>query len=86
MQKNKDIMKTNKNISVYETFCRLMTEENLYIDPTLTFATVCRWLGASPAALDHRLEQELGYSGEALIAELRSRQAFRLREQYGIVR
>lgn len=79
-------MKTNKNISSYETFCRLMTEENLYIDPTLTFATVCRWIGTSPAALDHVLEQELGYSGEALIAHFRAQQALRLRDNYGIVR
>lgn len=79
-------MKTKTNTPAYETFCRLMTEENLYVDPTLTFATVCRWIGVSPSELDLELGEELGFSGEAMIQHLRARQATRLREQYGIVR
>ena len=79
-------MKTKTNTSTYETFCQLMTEESLYVDPSLTFATVCRWLGVSPSELDLELGKELGFSGEALIHHLRTQQAMRLREQYGIVR
>ena len=80
------IMKTKSNISAYEQFCRLMTEESLYTDLSLTFATVCRWLEASEAELDRLIEQELGYSGEALMQHLRTQQAIRLRDTYGIVR
>ena len=79
-------MKTNQITSAYETFCRLMTEEDLYVDPTLTFATVCRWLGVSPTELDREIGNELGFSGEALIHHLRTRQANRLRDTYGSVR
>lgn len=79
-------MKMKQITSAYETFCRLMTEENLYIDPSLTYATVCRWLGVSPSELDRVLGNELGFSGEALIHHFRTQQAVRLREQYGIVR
>lgn len=79
-------MKTKENTPAYETFCRLMTEENLYVDPSLSFATVCRWIGVSPSELDLELGNELGFSGEALIRHLRAQQAERLREQYGIVR
>lgn len=79
-------MKTKQITSAYETFCRLMTEENLYIDPSLTYATVCRWLGVSPSELDRVLGNELGFSGEALIHHFRTQQAVRLRDQYGIVR
>ena len=79
-------MKTKMNTPAYETFCHLMTEENLYIDPTLTYATVCRWLGVNPSELDRELGNELGFSGEALMHHLRTQQAVRLRDQYGIVR
>ena len=79
-------MKTKMNTPAYETFCHLMTEENLYIDPTLTYATVCRWLGVNPSELDRELGNELGFSGEVLMHHLRTQQAVRLREQYGIVR
>lgn len=79
-------MKMKQITSAYETFCRLMTEENLYIDPSLTYATVCRWLGVSPSELNRVLGNELGFSGEALIHHFRTQQAVRLREQYGIVR
>ena len=79
-------MKMKKNTNAYETFCHLMTDENLFVDPSLTFATVCRWLGVSPSELDRELGNELGFSGEALIHHLRTQQAVRLREQYGIVR
>ena len=76
-------MKTIQNTQAYETFCRLMAEERLYIDPSISYASVCRALGADPDELDRELEEELGYSGEALIAHFREQFRARLMENYG---
>lgn len=79
-------MKTSSIIPAYETFCHLMVDERLYIDPTLSFGTVCDWLGADPAALDALLEEELGFSGPALLEHFRRQLNTRLRDTYGIAR
>lgn len=68
----------------YDLFCRLLTEERLYIDPSFSFSAACRWIGADPAELDLLLEKELGYSGEALIGHFRAQLAARLRDVYGL--
>ena len=38
-------MKTDAILLAYERFCRLVTEERLYIDPAFSFPAACRWLG-----------------------------------------
>lgn len=77
-------MKTDAILLAYERFCRLVTEERLYIDPAFSFPAACRWLGVSPHELDLLLEKELGFSGEALLAHFRAQLETRLREQYGL--
>lgn len=77
-------MKTDSILSTYDLFCRLLTDEHLYIDPAFSFSAACRWIGASPAELNHQLETELGYSGDALIALFRSQMSARLRDAYGL--
>jgi len=77
-------MKTDSILSAYNQFCRLLSEERLYIDPAFSFSAACRWIGVSPASLNRLLEAELGYSGDALIAHFRSQLSARLRDTYGL--
>ena len=77
-------MKTDAILLAYERFCRLMTEEHLYVDPTLSFSTVSHLLGVPKQELNRMLEKELGYSGEALIAHFRAQMNTRLRDIYGL--
>ena len=77
-------MKNNTTLSPFDLFCRLLTQERLYIDPAFSFSSACRWIGASPAELNLQLENELGFSGEALIAHFRAQLSTRLRDVYGL--
>lgn len=77
-------MKNDRLYSTYEHFCQLMSEERLYLNPSLSYETVCRWLAVEPAELDVILEREIGYSGKALMEHFREQAQAHLREHYGI--
>jgi len=77
-------MKNERLLEAYESFCRLMVEERLYLNPTLTYETVCRWLGVGEKELDAQLSRELGYTGPALIQHFRKQTNYRLCDTYGI--
>lgn len=55
----------------YAAFERLMDEEEIFRNRSLTFEDICAKAGADPAGLEKILLAELGYSGEELLAEYR---------------
>lgn len=75
-------MKTlDEHYSLLET---LLDEEHLFLNPGLSFATVCGWIGADADEMNRKLESELGFDGEGLLAELRKSMPERLERKYGI--
>lgn len=69
----------------YEIFCRLMTEDNLYLDRRLGFGDVCRMLEADEASLNAMIEREQGLGGQELMDSFRGRVAAFLQKKYGIL-
>lgn len=56
----------------YTEFGRLMIEEKIYLDPSLDYGDLCRRrLGVESYRLDELLLDELGMTGEELIAVFR---------------
>ena len=72
-----------KNDADYERFCALLLEDRIYLDPSVTFPLICRWLSADARALDARLREEAGIGGRDLLATLRRREPERLLRKYG---
>ncbi len=60
-----------KLFSVYAEFEKMVVEDRIYEDDTVDFASICGALGVSPEELDKLLVEELGYTGEEYLAELR---------------
>ncbi len=81
MKKARDMNISEKE---YAAFGRLMNEEKVYIDPSVDFAAVCRWLGMDAEALDAVLREELGYGGDGLMEAYRRLYRASLSEKYGI--
>ena len=69
----------------YEIFGALMTEEKLYLNPSIKFKTLCSKLGVDPAEMDRKLFNELGYKGEELMEAYREGTRRALQEKYGLV-
>lgn len=57
--------------STFLRFERLMDNEKVYLDPDVSFHTICRRLAVSPSSLDEILIQELGMSGDELVDSYR---------------
>ncbi len=55
----------------FERFAHLMENGAAVINPYLNFETVCRVLKESPSDLNDLLLEELGYSGDEIIASYR---------------
>ena len=55
-----------------ETFLKMMTEDHAYLCPSLDFSSICRLIGARENLLNQALMDNIGISGEALIAQYRS--------------
>lgn len=55
----------------YSAFERIMDEEEIYRDESLTFEEVCRRIGADPFELGNLIRDELGFSGPALMEAYR---------------
>ena len=62
--------KTEKD---YASFAKLMNEEKVYLDRTLTFEGICSRIGAEPEALESLIREELGYSGQESLDLYRSK-------------
>lgn len=58
-------------IKIYQEFERMMEEDRIYEDTTIDFCGICRELKVSPGDLDEVLLRELGFTGDALLAEYR---------------
>lgn len=55
----------------FESFAQLMENGAAVINPFLTFDTVCKCLGAPYSDLNDLLLDELGFSGDEIIASYR---------------
>lgn len=53
--------------STFLRFERLMDKEKVYLNPDVSFHTICRSLSVSPSSLDEILLQELGMNGDELV-------------------
>lgn len=63
---------------------KLLDEEHVFLDPELSFATICGWLEADVGEMDAMLMRELGMDGDILLAGLRKSMPERLERKYGI--
>ena len=51
----------------YARFERLLDDEKLYLDPCVTFSSLCRLSGAPRRDMDRLLVEELGVGGSDLL-------------------
>lgn len=56
---------------IYSDFFRMMEEEKVCEDPTIDFNAICTKLDVSPDEFNEFLMEELGYTGEEIIARYR---------------
>lgn len=80
-QKDKNMCASDEK---YELLERLLNEEKVYLDRTLSFARICSWLGVRRKEMDDLLINELGMDGESILARLRRQEPNRLMSKYGI--
>lgn len=55
----------------YEAFGRMVAEEEVYREATLTFEDVCRRIGIETGVLDRLIFSEMGMTGRQLMAAYR---------------
>ena len=53
--------------STFLRFERMMNIEKVWLNPDVSFRTICRRLSVSPSSLDEILLRELGVSGDELV-------------------
>ena len=58
-------MKTIEN--TYSEFSRMLLDDRIYEDPTITFQDICTSLGVSPSDLDEILIKEIGMNGPEIL-------------------
>lgn len=66
----------------YEIFSRLLHEDKIFMDPSLSFSIICRWIGADRRRLDKLIKNELGLSGMEMIRAFRAIEMERIAEKY----
>ena len=54
----------------YEAFGRMMVEEEVYREETLTFDDVCRRIGIETGALERLIFSEMGMTGRQLLLHI----------------
>ncbi len=69
----------------YDIFAELLEEERVYMDPGLTFDSICRWIGVSRADFDMYLMSETGCSGSDILKAYRGAASLRFLKKYGIL-
>lgn len=68
----------------YSLFSKLLLDEKIYLDPSVRFSDICKWIGADEKALETIVSMELGMSGDGLIAKYREGEVSRLNSRYDI--
>lgn len=81
----KKTMKRADMEKYFELFSVLMEEEKVYMDPTLTFGEICRWIGVESRSLDSWLMSELGFSGSDILKAYRGAASSHFWKKYGIL-
>lgn len=69
----------------YELLGTLLEDEKVYMNPGMTFETVCRWMGVCPKRMDEYVYSSVGMSGNEVIEIYRNSVAPYFLEKYGIV-
>lgn len=68
----------------YAALERLLCEEQIFLNPGISFQEVCSWLQTEETDMDGLLRRELGLGGEELLRLLRESFSGRLCRKYGI--
>ena len=68
----------------YDRFIALMTDEKLYINPSISFHIACLLLGADEKSLGDLVFSETGFTGDELIDNYRQSYRKFLFENFGI--
>lgn len=74
-------MKTRDLEESYGIFSELLGKHHIYMDSSVTFSLLCRWIGADKGGLDELLLSELGMRGDAILRELRRKEYARISER-----
>lgn len=57
--------------TTFTRFERLVDSEQILLNPSTSFNSICRRLHVAPSSLNEYIEEELGLSGEELVERLR---------------
>lgn len=68
----------------YDLLEKLLDEEKIYMDPTVSFHRICSWMDTPERDLDRMIRKELGLGGDELLMRLRASMSERLKRKYGI--
>ena len=60
-----------ETVRAYEIFVKMITEDNIYLIPNLTFRKLCVSLDTDFKSLDDMVFAELGMTGEEVLTSLR---------------
>lgn len=85
---NLHIKKTMKSADMenyFNLFYILVEEEKVYMDPSLGFADICRWIGVGSDDMDRWLMAELGFSGSDILKAYRGAASSYFWKKYGIL-
>lgn len=80
--KNMEKMKINEG---YELFARLMEDEKVYMNPFLTFDSVCALIGVGYRELDDYIRGQLGCGGHDIMKAYRDSLPLYFLQKYGIM-
>lgn len=69
----------------YDLFAVLLEEERVYMDPGLTFGSICRWIGVREADFDRYLMSETGCGGSDILKAYRGAASSHFLKKYGIL-
>ena len=69
----------------YDIFAELLEEERVYMDPGLTFGSICRWMGVREADFDRYLMSETGCGGPDILKAYRGAASSHFLKKYGIL-
>ena len=58
-------------LASYAVFWDLLDRERIYLDQSLDFSTVCDYIGIARERLDNLLYEEIGMSGQDILAHFR---------------
>ena len=53
--------------TAYSEYARMMLDDRIYEDETVTFTDICTALGASPSDLNEKLVEEMGMNGPEIL-------------------